>query len=618
MTTVFGSFNQSQLGAFLQSSLGARLGDGTTIVGNFHYSGSFSVFNAVSFSVDVDDDDLPGTVNQFPENIAVRMKSIGGVLPSPLEEDVTYYLVNPVGNAYQLSETSGGAAIDIEDSGSGALYLGSDFTPSDNLAVESDNNVVYDSNTGAWVASDVGDSSVKTRFAVVTHDTGGDTSLYAANGTTDVFRWDLAGGGWVAIESPGITVNTVIEFEGDLLALGGGAKIYDSNGWSVFPDAPPREIFDAVYDLGILWCGARHSGDDKGIFLRYGYIEDPAEWTESDSIGTSRIRRIAIFGSYIYGIAGQIGGSLVRWDKSDGSGTEFLFSGDTAGDILAENEVLYFSKSVSGGSAGERALIAIENDALDFTTLGSFLGSVHTLYSHSSGIIMKGPFSFEDDTKFGGQIYLYNAGWSLFAGAVGSGGDSEMIEVLETLVFNKPPVVTITNPEDNDEIVTGENINFTGTSVDDGDGTISSGIEWSSDVDGALGTGSSINVDDLSAGVHNITASSTDSLGKIGTDSISIEIIVEPITVTAIDPDSGSTAGGTAVIITGTGFTNDCAVKFVSGRDEETATNIVIVSTTEITCDTPAWSHGTGFVDVTVTDTVTSASGTLSDGFTYT
>ena len=60
-------------------------------------------------------------------------------------------------------------------------------------------------------------------------------------------------------------------------------------------------------------------------------------------------------------------------------------------------------------------------------------------------------------------------------------------------------------------------------------------------------------------------------------------------------PNSGSTAGGTAVTITGTNFAAGATVTFGSTA----ATNVVVVNSTTITATTPAGSAGA--VTVTVT-----------------
>ena len=81
-------------------------------------------------------------------------------------------------------------------------------------------------------------------------------------------------------------------------------------------------------------------------------------------------------------------------------------------------------------------------------------------------------------------------------------------------------------------------------------------------------------------------------------------------TVGAISPHSGTTAGGTPVTITGTGFLAGATVK-VGGSS---ATGVTVVSSTSITATTPAHSAGSASVVVTNTD---SQSGTLSNGYTY-
>lgn len=67
-------------------------------------------------------------------------------------------------------------------------------------------------------------------------------------------------------------------------------------------------------------------------------------------------------------------------------------------------------------------------------------------------------------------------------------------------------------------------------------------------------------------------------------------------TVTSISPSNGSTAGGTAVTITGTNFAAGATVTFGTAA----ATNVVIVSSTTITATTPVGSAGAVTVAVTL------------------
>ncbi len=81
-------------------------------------------------------------------------------------------------------------------------------------------------------------------------------------------------------------------------------------------------------------------------------------------------------------------------------------------------------------------------------------------------------------------------------------------------------------------------------------------------------------------------------------------------TVTAVNPASGSTAGGTAVTVTGTAFVAGATVTFGGLA----ATQVSVLSASSLTCLTPA--HAAGAVDVVVQNP-DSQSGTLPGGFTF-
>ncbi len=83
-----------------------------------------------------------------------------------------------------------------------------------------------------------------------------------------------------------------------------------------------------------------------------------------------------------------------------------------------------------------------------------------------------------------------------------------------------------------------------------------------------------------------------------------------PPTVSSITPNFGSTAGGTSVIIRGSGFTTGATV-MVGGA---TAANVSVTDSTTITATTPA--HAVGAANVTVTNS-DGQSGALANGFTY-
>ncbi len=100
-----------------------------------------------------------------------------------------------------------------------------------------------------------------------------------------------------------------------------------------------------------------------------------------------------------------------------------------------------------------------------------------------------------------------------------------------------------------------------------------------------------------------VTVTVTNPGGQSGSLASAFTYLAPP-TVSSVSPNSGSTAGGTAVTITGTNFAAGATVTFGGAA----ATNVVVVNSTTITATTPAGSAGA----VTVTVTVNGQSGSLS------
>jgi hypothetical protein len=109
-------------------------------------------------------------------------------------------------------------------------------------------------------------------------------------------------------------------------------------------------------------------------------------------------------------------------------------------------------------------------------------------------------------------------------------------------VTNVAPTAVITAPLDGTSVAQGAAVTLTGTATDPGEGDLSASLSWTSDRDGALGTGASITRSDLSVGVHAITASVSDSGGLPGSDQIAL-------TVTNVAPSVPALSGsGRAVL----------------------------------------------------------------------
>jgi hypothetical protein len=105
-----------------------------------------------------------------------------------------------------------------------------------------------------------------------------------------------------------------------------------------------------------------------------------------------------------------------------------------------------------------------------------------------------------------------------------------------------------------------------------------------------------------------VTPSGTSSTGSA--DQFTYNAPSAP-TVTAVSPSSGGSAGGTAVAITGTGFTNASGVNF----GQYAATSFTVNSDTQITAVAPAQAAAT--VDITVTTVAGTSSTGSADHFAY-
>lgn len=89
------------------------------------------------------------------------------------------------------------------------------------------------------------------------------------------------------------------------------------------------------------------------------------------------------------------------------------------------------------------------------------------------------------------------------------------------VTLNNPPVVTVTSPAGNTVVLDTDFVSLQAGATDTEDGDVSTSLVWSSSLDGALGSGASI-VTQLGEGVHTLTATATDTLGKSDSASLTV------------------------------------------------------------------------------------------------
>jgi hypothetical protein len=115
---------------------------------------------------------------------------------------------------------------------------------------------------------------------------------------------------------------------------------------------------------------------------------------------------------------------------------------------------------------------------------------------------------------------------------------------------NAVPVPTIVSPLPESNYDEGHTILFQGTATDREDGSLTgASLAWSSNLDGALGTGATLSLDSLSSGIHTITFTATDNDGASA--STTIRVTVTPMALSANTLSIGVGERGTVTIIGG-------------------------------------------------------------------
>ena len=92
-------------------------------------------------------------------------------------------------------------------------------------------------------------------------------------------------------------------------------------------------------------------------------------------------------------------------------------------------------------------------------------------------------------------------------------------------VPNHAPEISLLNPVNGKTYLPGALVVLQGSGTDMEDGTLPNlALSWSSDVQGGLGIGTSVAINSLMPGTHNITLTATDSLGKSSSTTVTILI----------------------------------------------------------------------------------------------
>ncbi|MCU0500464.1 MAG: hypothetical protein MUC51_01645 [Anaerolineae bacterium] len=159
----------------------------------------------------------------------------------------------------------------------------------------------------------------------------------------------------------------------------------------------------------------------------------------------------------------------------------------------------------------------LDGNALIYSVLYSIDGGVN--WALIADHISASSTSFEVDSLAGGANTRFRV-------VANDGIDTGYDETDGPItVPNKTPFAIISNPANGQNFAPGELIVMQGIATDMEDGTLpENALEWSSDKQGALGSGPSLPVNTLQPGPHLITLTATDSQGQKASTSVGIFI----------------------------------------------------------------------------------------------
>ncbi len=115
-------------------------------------------------------------------------------------------------------------------------------------------------------------------------------------------------------------------------------------------------------------------------------------------------------------------------------------------------------------------------------------------------------------------------------------------------------------------------------------------------------------------GLVNVVITNTDGGHVTATNAFTYTATTPHLT--SVSPPSGTASGGTSVTLTGTGFSSGGSPANGVTFGGSSATSVVVLSDTTITCTTPA--HASGAVNIVVTNPNSAGTSTLTNGYTYT
>lgn len=221
------------------------------------------------------------------------------------------------------------------------------------------------------------------------------------------------------------------------------------------------------------------------------------------------------------GGGGDVGAAVFTLQWPDGSGTVAKTSSSAAAGGAVDSAA--FVQAAVSDRCAELGIVTVEAEVRDASE--QLLASDAFDCEAGEGVIENIPVGSQRRFILSG---LDGSGRKRYHGEIGGVTITtglNQVGAIDMELMNTAPAAEIVSPEDGAVFPNGSTVVFSGSGSDAEDGPLSGGaLAWTSDTDGAIGTGGTVTTSALTIGTHTITLTATDTDGASSSDSITITI----------------------------------------------------------------------------------------------
>ena len=251
-------------------------------------------------------------------------------------------------------------------------------------------------------------------------------------------------------------------------------------------------------------------------------------------------------------ISGDLGGTI-QWNSSIngalGTGTSIATSALSNGShiitaTIADNggNTINDSVTISISTYNNPPVVTISAP----TSAGQYVETTHIAFIASASDVEDGDLSSaitwtsdRDGTLANGNQFntaqLSIGAHQIQASVEDSGETTSHAQLAITITENQVPTITVASPSSGSTANVSSAIQLQATAADGDEGDLSANINWYSNVDGLLGTGTALNTSFAKSGSHIISARVEDSHGGVAIERVLIDVIDPNTTAQSIN-----------------------------------------------------------------------------------